>query len=217
MEIELGLLIVLTIVICLTYKIKNAVLRWSLVVIPPLFIIPLYWVPWDILTCLFWIPAIIAFLWSLLSLIINIVRIIFRKVRKKPQINFVKLRFFRPALTVIIFLFVHFFVNRSLSSADKFAKETAIKIQAQINTSGECPKKIEDWESDKWDPNISIIMYGKYGTKYPVRYHTFEDGKEFEISVRHNIDEGFFVSGGINRALTAKRFGPGGSVEVPID
>jgi hypothetical protein len=210
------LLVVLCVGICLTYKIKNVFLRWILIVTPPLLMIPLYWVPWDILTVLFWTPAIVAFLWSGLSLTINVVRIILRKLRGKPQINYVRARFFRPVLTIAIFLSVNFFVNQSLHSADEFAKETARKVQAEANTNGICPERIEDWELDEWDPNISIIRYGKYGTKYSVRYRPSENKKEFEISVRHNIDEALFISGGVEKELIAELSVEGRAINVPI-
>ena len=214
MEIALGLLVVLTIGICLTYRIKNAVLRWSL---PPLFLIPLYWVPWDIVSVLLWIPAIIAFLWSALSLIINNVRIILRKSRGKPQIDYVRARFVRPAMTITIFLSVNFLVNQSLHSADEFAKETAMKVQYEANANGVCPEKIEGWEPDRWNPNDCMIIYGKYGTKYKIGYSTSEDRIEFSIGVRHNIDEGFYITGGVNKELKVFHSGPSGDREVPID
>jgi hypothetical protein len=215
--IGLVLLIVLAVSMRLTYKCKNAVLRWLLIVVPPLFMIPLYWVPWDILTIIFWIPADIAFLWATLSLVFNVVRIILRKLRKKPQIEYVKIRFVRPVLTIAIFLSVSFLVNQSLHSADEFAKKTGRKIQDETKINGVCPKTIQDWEVDKHDPNINITWYGKYGTKYPLKYYISENGKEFNVRVYHNIDKAFYVSGGVDRKLTATYSGHGKDVNVPIE
>jgi hypothetical protein len=219
MELQIGLylLVALTVGIFFTYKIKSDFIRWLLIVVPPLFIISLYWVPWDISTVVFWIPAHIAFWWAILSLVFNVVRIIIRKLRKKPQIEYVKMRFIRPVLTIAIFLPVYFFAIQSLLSADEFAKEMGKKIQADSDANGMCPKKIQDWEVDKRDPNINKIMYGKYGAKYPLRYYVSENGKEFNIRVYHNIDEAFYVRGGVDRKLAATYSGPDKDVNVPIE
>jgi hypothetical protein len=210
-------LIVLSVGICLTYKIKNAFLRWLLILTPPLLIVPLYRIQQDILSMIVWLPAYIAFIWSIVSIIINIVRIIFIKLRKKPYINYVKVRFVRPVLTIVIFLFVNFIVNQSLRSADEFAKQMGRKIQDETKINGVCPKTIQDWEVDKYDPNINITWYGKYGTKYPLKYYTSENGKEFNIRVYHSIDRAFHVSGGVDRKLAAIYSGHGKDVNVPIE
>jgi hypothetical protein len=152
-----------------------------------------------------------------LSIIVKVVRIIVRKLRTKPQINYTKTRFIRPALTVAIFLSIVFFVRQSLHSANEYAIETGKKDQAEAEANGICPKKIKGWEAGKYDPNDSVISYGKYGTKYPVRYHTSKDMKEFVIVVRHNIDEGLHVNGGVNRELKATYWEPGNSADVPIE
>jgi hypothetical protein len=217
MIFELIICSIILIVVLLTYRIKKPVLHWLFIIVPPLFVVPFYWINLDIGAVGFWICAGIAFLWSIISLIVNLLRIIIRKLRKKTQIEFCKIRFLRPILTIIIFLLVAFFVHQSRVSADKYGIETAKKIQDVADSNGICPKKIQDWEADKWDPNDSITMYGKYGTKYRLRYHTSEDRKEFVISVRHNIDEYFHVSGGVDRKLKDTYSGPSNTVYLPIE
>ncbi len=204
-------------IVLLTYKIKNPILRWCFIIIPPLFVVFLYWIPWDILTMSFWVPASIAFLWSVVSVLINIVRIIVRGLRKRPQIKFAKTRFLRPALTIIIFLTVAFLVHQSLLSANKYGIEAAKKIQAIVDVNGICPEKIQEWEVYKWDPNQCVTKYGKYGTKYPIRYMASQDRKEFTIMVYNNFDERLYVSGGVNLELKAVHSGPGWDVDVPIE
>jgi hypothetical protein len=209
--------IVLIPIVLLTYKIKNPILRWCFIIIPPLFVVFLYWIPFDILTTAFWLPASIAFLWSVISLLINIVRIIVRGLRKRLQIKFVKTRFLRPSLTIVIFLTVTFLVHKSLLSANKYGIEVAKKIQAIVEASGVCPEKIQGWEVDKWDPNKCTTRYGKYGAKYPIRYMLSQDRKEFTIVVYYNFEEGLFVTGGVNLELKAVHSGPDEAVDVPIE
>jgi len=215
--IGLIFLVFLTIGICLTYKIRNTALRWSLVVAPPLFIIPLYWVPWDIVTFLFWFPAIIAFLLSIISILIRTITIIVRAIAHKPQPAMTKIKFIRPALTLLIFLFVAILVLLSLISADEFGIKTAKKIKSAADANGICPKKLEGWKPGHWDANDSVLFYGKYGTKYPIKYTPSEDLKEFTIKVRHHIDYALFIYGGVNAPLTTDRYVEGKWVKVPIE
>jgi len=211
-------LIFLTIGICLTYKIRNTALRWSLIVIPPLFIIPLYWVPWDMATCLFWFLAIIAFLLSIISISIRTITIIVRAIAHKHQSAMAKIKFIRPALTLLIFSLVAISVRLSLISADEFGIETAKRIKSVADANGICPKKLEGWEPDFRDANDSIMFYGKYGTKYPIKYTPSKDLKEFTIKVRHHIDYALFIYGGVNVPLTTDRYIDEDEwVKVPIE
>jgi len=165
----------------------------------------------------FWGPAFIAYLWSIVSLLINIIRIIVRAYKKEQQIKFVKTRFVRPILTICIFLIVFSFVQQSRFSANKYAMEVGKEIQSIADTNGICPEKIQGWVVSERDPNMYGTMYGKYGTKYPVKYLPSENRKEFTISVYNNIDEHFYVTGGVELELRATHSGPGGSKEVPIE
>jgi len=209
--------VVLLPIFLLTYRIKNSFLRWCLIIIPPLFLIFLYWIPCDIWTMPFWAPAGFAFFWSVISLLINVVIIIVRRLRKRPQIIFNKTRFVRPILTICIFLIVFSFVQQSRFSANKYAMEVGKEIQSIADTNGICPEKIQGWVVSERDPNMYGNMYGKYGTKYPVKYLPSENRKEFTISVYNNIDEHFYVTGGVELELRATHSGPGGSKEVPIE
>jgi len=61
------------------------------------------------------------------------------------------------------------------------------------------------------------VLYGKYGTKYPVRYYVSEDKGEFTIYVRHNIDGGVEISGGVDKELCAIKHVEENSEEISID
>lgn len=200
-----------------TYKFRNPVLRWCLIIIPPFFIIVYYWIPFDIRTTFVWFPADIACIWSIVNLLVNIIRVIFRAYKKKPQIELVKARFVRPILTICVFIVISSFVQQSRFSANEYAIEVGKEIQAIADTNGICPEKIQGWEVFERDPNICITMYGKYGTKYPVRYLLSEDRREFTISVYNNFDESFCVNGGVGLELKATHSYPSGIVEVPIE
>ena len=70
-----------------TYRIKNRFLLWPLVLIPPLFLVPLYWIRIDLLTMIFWLPATLAVTWSGISLVINGIRGVVRLLTQVPQLG----------------------------------------------------------------------------------------------------------------------------------
>jgi hypothetical protein len=209
--------VVLVPIVLLTYRVKNPILRWCFIIIPPLFVILLYWIPWDILTMVFWVPAGVAFLWSIISIVINTLRTIIRRLCRKPQVSHFKIRFLRPAFTIAIFLAVAFSVHQSLLSANKYGIEAAKKIQGIVDANGICPEKVQGWEVYKWDPNHCITRYGKYGAKYPIRYMPSQNRREFTVMVYSNFDERLYVSGGVDLELKAVHSGPGWEVDIPLD
>jgi hypothetical protein len=200
-DLPLLVSLVVVVVVFITYRIKNKFLLWALILLPPLLMIPLCRINVDLMTSILWTPVYVAVLWSVISIIINIRRLYRRDAQVSPPFKNIKIRFVRPVLTIIIFLGVRTVVSMSILSADKYAIETAKAIQNRVVAEGSCPRKIEGWSDGSHESVASECFYGKYGTKYPVRYRISDDGKDFSISVRHNIDEGFIVTGGVNKQL----------------
>ena len=206
------LLVVLLISVLMfkTYTFKSKFLRWLSIILPPLLLIYLIRIPFDIVAHLLWLPGQIAFLISIVSIIATFVKFI-RLGKDKEEQNKIKIRFVRPILTILIFLFALLCLKASQKSADDYATITGKRIQGICNAEKSCPKKIDDWDNPPDDGYLpSIIYYGKYGTKYMIYYSISKDGKEFDITVKHNIDEGLDISGGVGKELRMQLFSPKG-------
>jgi len=199
-----------------TYRIKNRFLLWPLVLIPPLFLVPLYWIRIDLLTMIFWLPATLAVTWSGISLVINGIRGVVRLLTERPQVRLFKIRLIRPSLTIMIFLFVSLTVHLSKVSADKYAIETSKKIQKQAKVDGVCPDKIEGWSTGGQDKTTCHTLYGDYGTKYWLEYVRSEDKKEFRIHVKHAFDDVLEITGGVDQRLKATLYADPTRKEIPI-
>lgn len=204
--------------ICLIFGTKNKYLRWPSIIIPPLFILPLIWISWDIVAIILWYPAIVAFIWSVISIIVRAIKTIIRHRKKLPAIKYQRTQFIRPILTIVVYLCVIGVVRLSIRSADDYGIKIAKQIQAQCKEQGICLNKIDGWVDVGENARaMSYIFYGKYGTKYFLRYYINDDKNEFTIDVKHNIDESFYIKGGVNKKLKATFSGYMHSKNIPID
>lgn len=200
-------LIILALIIFIiikTYTFKNKFFRWLAIIIPPLLLIYLIWIPFDIVAHLLWLPGQIAFLVSMISIITSFIKF-FRLGKNKDERDKIKIRFIRPILTILIFLFATLCLNASRNSADDYAVNMSKRIQNTCNAEKLCPETIVGWGSiPKWEMGYSSEMfYGKYGTKYRITYSVSEDRQSFNMAVSHNIDEGFFIEGGVSKELSS--------------
>lgn len=193
------LYLIFTVIIFVTYRIKNDLLRWFFILSPPLSLITLIWIPSDIFTVIFWGPAMITAIYSGFSFFIKAFLKAMNSYKQPLRIVLI-----RPILTILIFTVASYIVELSIKSADTYAVETAKRIKQSCKNNLKCPDIIQGWNKSDAEWLNCTTLYGKYGTQYPIRYRISEDGTEFTISVRHNIDEGFHVTGGISKDLEAK-------------
>jgi len=210
------LTVLVILIVCITYRVHNPALRWFFIILPPLSLILLYWIPQNSAGMLYWIPASIAFLWSAISILVNTIIIVKKEIKHESLPALLKIKFIRPSLTIVICLTAIIAERQSLASADKYAIETAKNIQAIAKTSHNIPEKIDGWNEHTWDSNDCRIMYGKYGTKYPITYEYSSDKKEFTIWVRHSIDITFYIYGGVEIPLNAQLSIDDRTIDVPI-
>ncbi|MDD4183692.1 MAG: hypothetical protein PHT53_07760, partial [Candidatus Omnitrophica bacterium] len=163
-SIFLIILVLIIMIIVKTYTFKNKFFRWLAIVIPPILLIYLIWIPFDIVAHLLWLPGQIAFLISIVSIIINLINFIRLNNNKVGQ-DKIRIRFVRPMLTILVFLFALLCVNASRNSADNYAIDVSKRIQDVCNADKICPEAIAGWENipkgEFW--YSSVIVYGKYG------------------------------------------------------
>ena len=222
-QIYLCLLTLLIVAVFLTHKCKNRFLLWAAILLPPLLIIPLRWIPRDIMTTIFWAPAAIAYIWSIVVILYRCLKIIIKCVavacKASPKnalhgLPFIKL--IRPAMVIGIYMYTTHIVNLSVMSADRYGVTVAKQIQAQAQADGLCPDIIKGWPIDDRDWIDCEKLYGEYGTKYPLRYKVSDDKLTFKLYVRHSIDVDFVLLGGVETELKAEKWSHSKVKEVPL-
>jgi hypothetical protein len=160
----------------------------------------------------------LAMLFSVGSVAVNIIVAVVRKVRKQQAVcRRLVVRLIRPALVVCLYFCAFNIVKLSMKSADIYAVELGRRIQRACDANGVCPEVVEEWGQSDSEWHMWQFSYGKYGTEYPLRYSVGDDGKEFTITVRHNIDEAFDVTGGVNKELRAEIGVAGNAREIDVN
>ncbi|MDO8504397.1 MAG: hypothetical protein Q7S36_00910 [Candidatus Liptonbacteria bacterium] len=121
-----------------------------------------------------------------------------------------KKKLVRPVLVTGIFLLAVLFAFLSIKSADAYGIETAKRVQAECTAQGICPETISEW-SEPFSSTYaaSETSYGLFGTKYILRYMPRNNRMEFEIEVRHALEDSFSVKGGVNKPLSGSMWGGG--------
>ena len=168
------------------------IIVWFKIILPPLFLIPLLFVPFDMLTAILWFVAFVVFVKSIASL----AKSIYRRVRGKKQFQ---KELIRPALAIIIIILDVMLIVASQNSADTFARHVANIAQGQCKKNDKCPDRVDGMEFV--ENGLSKISYGDYGAKYPVTYKVSEDKKSFGVTVRHSIDSFLTIKGGVENEI----------------
>ena len=175
---------------------------------PPSLLLFLIWFPIDIVTIIFWIIGFLICFMAFILLVIRLIKFAMLKQEQKEKRKAACIGFIRPGMTVIMFLIAFMFVNLLRISADNYAKVTGKKIQDSCNAKRQCPPTIVGWENASEGMWYSSVVFYGWGAKYRITYTVSKDKKEFYITVKHNIDEGFDVSGGVEESLEFHKFGP---------
>lgn len=166
---------------------KDGIKFFVLNIFPPLLLLPLAAIPFDITTSIFWFPAFVSAAVSLFHSCSWCYR--YFSSSGKP---FSKKKFVRPLTTLTIFVIAVLSVELSKIPAKEYVMREAERIQAECRRNGECPEMEDAFPS-------GLAMKG-YLAKYRILYFMY--GKDFVLAVRYNIDEGFAVSGGVNKKIS---------------
>jgi hypothetical protein len=195
----LGDIIILAVIIAVvyflmhTFKFKNPLWRWMLILIPPLLLIPMVCVPFDVFTDLLWYTVALIFLFSCIKVVLTVIKLIRFHDTSLYQ------HLVRPGLAILSILIVSICIYASLLSADRYALKFASEMQSRVDTAGVCPKNIDNWSQN--DEGYSCRWYGKYGAKYAIFYWCSDDEQQFGIYVWHRMNYRFVISGGVGRKL----------------
>ena len=174
-------------------------LWWIGQTIPPLLILPLAATPLDLPTAILWIIGWIACAVSLVTLARIHVR--WRRLGSsalKPSV--------RPTLTIIFMLFAHISIWMSQTRANEFGRNAAQEINRRCHVERLCPTSISDWSPGRGA--TSSETYAGALAKYRVLYRVSDDRKQFSVLVRHDIDRGLVLFGGVDMELQESNKGP---------
>jgi hypothetical protein len=186
----------------LTYRMKNRIARWLLILVPPVFLAPLFVLPVREPISAGWLFPLLIFL--PISLVILVIRVI-QLVLKKPD-AMLKIKFIRPSLVILMFIAASIYHRVSAGRADDYAISLAGRLQSQCNAAGHCAPSIDGWQTNKaflsdkvrWTSSIR-----KLGIDYPVQYTPAEDGKTFTVTLVHGFNMALCVEGGVGKDLKA--------------
>jgi len=193
----------------------NSFLAWLRIIVdrfvPPLFLLPLFVLPFDFITQIFWYIGGLFFFVSIISIVWKLLKL--RSLRAKGDVFAIaslKKKLIRPTLAIAIFLLAVLFAFLSIKSADAYGIETAKRVQAECTAQGICPETISEW-SEPFSSTYaaSETSYGLFGTKYVLRYIPRNNRSEFEVEVRHALEDSFSVKGGVNKQLSGSMWGGG--------
>ncbi len=165
---------------------------WLKQIFPPLLILPLAIIPFDLPTAIPWIISLIACVVS----IINVVRML---SRSHHLVQSAYKTLVRPMLTVVFMILAYISIQISLANSTDFARKTAQNIQGRCRTEKACPASIPGW-SQRSNAFVSETNAGALA-KYRVLYSVSRDRKEFSIFVRYSIDSGHLFTGGVDEEL----------------
>jgi hypothetical protein len=174
----------------------NRVLRWAFVVIPPLSLLSLAKVPVDIGTAFLHLLLGVAFVWSIISLMLLLIKaVLFRDGNWRDQL----IRAVGPLLFVAVQILVWMAHDHSLRAARIFAAETAIAVQAVCDQTAVVPSHIAGWAGGGAGDASSTRFGSRFGSCYPIRY--FVNKQAYSVMVRISIDESFVISGGVGKGF----------------
>jgi hypothetical protein len=173
---------------------KKSIFRWILQIIPPLIILPLFTMPMDIGTGIFWLAGIIALFVSLFSIGRKFIAHLRSKNTQSTLVDII-----RPSLTILFMILAISSVKYSLSKAENYAFETAKYIQTKCDSDNICPDYIPTWNQSGGSFTCESLAGGL--AKYRVLYGLNEDKKNFTILLRLNMDSHLYFYGGVGKEI----------------
>lgn len=192
-------------IVVLTSGVKRPRVLWMLVVLPPLCLIGLWWIPLSRSTeYSVWFPATIALLASLISIPIRLCDIAHKWRRSASDVNRVRvIRLMRPILVVLIMGGLLARERLACNAFGVYATEMAQRIQQTCKRQGTCPRTVEGWAVVEEDPTFCASEHAiaRLGRKALVRYENMVPANQFRLTVNYGSRIWFNVYGGAETDL----------------
>jgi hypothetical protein len=202
-------------ILILTYRVKNRIALWSLIIVPPLFLSALFVLPIRGPQSMgVGLPLLIFLPISVVVLLVRIVQL----VRNKSD-KMVRMKFVRPVLTVVMFIIVSNHYRALANQANSYAIGLAAQLQRQCDADGLCVLSIPGWQSE-----TTLLTHEPYcssgvrlsGIYYPMHYAASADKKSFTLTLVHGFNMEPSVEGGVGKSLKAVYYDEGGMKEIPV-
>lgn len=201
--------IVLSMVV-LTSRVKRPVVLWGLVLLPPLCLIGLWWIPRSRSTeYVIWGPAIMALWISLISIPIRLCDIAYKWRRSTPDANRLQLvRLLRPVLVVLIMGGLVARERMVGNAFEAYTMELAQHIQRTCERQGTCPRTVEGWAVVEENPTFcaSEHVITRIGRKALIRYENLIPANQFRLLVNYGDTAWLRASGGAETSLKAPQW-----------
>ena len=174
-------------------------LSWTAVVAPPLILLPLVIIPFDLLIFPFWLIGIVAMLISFWHIVYQLGRQ-YRAAIHSRKYGLDGKELLRPCLTIAVMLMAFISLLVSWNTVRAYALRVAEEVHSICIKRGECPEDMPGWTKDgsKYVSSAGPLM------RFPVFYRPTEDRKAFTVYVRWHIDSQLVVTGGVNSQLKSE-------------
>ena len=149
--------------------------------------------------------GVLVVLWSLGSLVVRLVRLVFR--RGDPR------RLVRPVLAIVLVMGPFAYVQKSLEQARDVITREAQRIQADCERAGRCPDGLAIGTGE--DGTRRVVATPSTHLRWPLTYRSHEDGT-FAIYLHEGIDTSRVWSGGTDTTLTYMRVDDGRETPLPL-
>lgn len=195
---------IVLVTVALTSHVNHRRTLWLLVVLPPLGLIALWWVPFARHTEFYiWAPAILALYISLVSILIRLCDIAHKWRRSESDANRIRLiRLLRPTLVVLIMGSLLARERMACRAFGAYATELAYRVQETCNSNGACPPTLEDWTLVEENPTYAASeqTITRMGRRALVRYENLMPANQSRLTVAYGRFR-FTALGGVERGL----------------
>ena len=174
-------------------------LSWIVVILPPLLLLPLAAIPFDLPTGIFWVIGVIAALVSFCHIVYQIGRKRWATIFSRHYVLDGK-TLLRPFLTIAVMVLAFTSYKVSENAARTYALKVAEQVQSTCIKTGECPSEMPGWIRH----GSAYVSTAGTLVRFAVYYNSTEDRKAFALAVRWNIDSRFVVTGGVTSNLKSE-------------
>ncbi len=195
---------VVLVTVALTSHVNHRRTLWLLVVLPPLGLLALWWIPFSRRTEFYiWTPPILALYISLVSIPIRLCDIAHKWRQGEPDANRIRLiRLLRPTLVVLIMCGLVARERMACYAFGSYATELAHHIQETCNSNGACPTTLEGCKLVEENPTYAASeqTITRIGRRALVRYENLVPANQFRLTVAYGRFR-LTALGGVERDL----------------
>lgn len=191
---------------------KNGGMQWLGRTLFPLLLLLYIWIPINFATGMLWLLAYSLAVVSVISIALRVLKYLIHYLRgMQPTASSLGISLVAPILTIAAVYTAYTVVHRSIASANRYALTLAIEEKPYLDKAGHCRMTVPGFtEHSDMKDGAMRILYGRYGTQYPIIYHCDPEFQAFRFQVDINRDTTFDITAKPNKPLTVT-YGPYGN------